>query len=37
VVRHSLVTDIVQAYGRYDEEQARSDRADRPVRPVRRR
>jgi phosphate starvation-inducible protein PhoH and related proteins len=37
VVRHSLVTDIVQAYGRYDEEQARGDRADRPVRPVRRR
>jgi phosphate starvation-inducible protein PhoH and related proteins len=37
VVRHSLVTDIVQAYGRYDEEQARTDRTDRPVRPVRRR
>jgi phosphate starvation-inducible PhoH-like protein len=37
VVRHSLVTDIVQAYGRWDEEQARSDRTDRPVRPVRRR
>ncbi len=34
VVRHSLVTDIVQAYGRFDERQARE---DRPVRPVRRR
>jgi phosphate starvation-inducible PhoH-like protein len=34
VVRHSLVTDIVQAYGRYDERQAT---ADRPVRPARRR
>ena len=34
VVRHSLVTDIVQAYGRYDEKMAHS---DRPVRSVRRR
>jgi phosphate starvation-inducible PhoH-like protein len=34
VVRHSLVTDIVQAYGRYDAKQAQS---DRPARSVRRR
>jgi phosphate starvation-inducible PhoH-like protein len=36
VVRHSLVTDIVQAYGRYDESQQRTDR-DRPARPSPRR
>jgi phosphate starvation-inducible PhoH-like protein len=36
VVRHSLVTDIVQAYGRYDESQQRTDR-DRPARPSSRR
>jgi len=36
VVRHSLVTDIVQAYGRFDETKARQDR-DRPSRPARRR
>ncbi len=38
VVRHSLVTDIVQAYGRYDERQGQSRTDERPggARPARR-
>ncbi len=38
VVRHSLVTDIVQAYGRYDERQGQARTDERPSpRPARRR